>query len=236
MKNLIVFGLFVLAMVLVQFVQAQTQTVDEIVDKYINALGGKEKMIALKTVKMEGSLSTQGIDITLTNTRSHGIGMRVDFEAMGTSNYRVANTTKGSVFMPAMGMTAPDDMPEDQFKSAINQMDLQGALCNYKEKGTSIELIGKEMVEGAEANNLKVTFKNGVITNYYIDSKTSRLVKSSSRQSMNGQEMDVVTSYADYRQNGDGYWFPYSTTNQQGTIVYDKIQTNIPVDESIYKN
>ncbi|MEP7166201.1 MAG: hypothetical protein ABI741_15980 [Ferruginibacter sp.] len=234
MKNLIIFGLFVIAMVMVQF--AQAQTVDEIVDKYIAALGGKEKLMALKTIKMEGSLSTQGIDITLTSTRSHGIGMRVDFEAMGSSNYRVANTTKGAVFTPIMGMASPEDMPDDQFKSAINQMDLQGAFVNYKEKGTTIVLVGKETVEGSEAYNLKVTFKNGIVTNYYIDAKNSRIVKTTGKQNMNGQEMDVSTTYSDYKQNADGYWFPYSTTNMQGTIVYDKIQTNIPVDESIYKN
>ena len=86
------------------------------------------------------------------------------------------------------------------------------------------------------AYNLKVTFKNGIITNYYIDSKTSRIVKTTGKQNMNGQEMDVTTTYTDYKQNADGYWFPYSTTNMQGTITYDKIQTNITVDESIYKN
>lgn len=234
MKNLIIFGLFVIAMVLVQF--AQGQTVDEIVDKYVAAMGGKEKLAALKTIKMEGSMSTQGIDITIVGTRSHGIGMRMDIEAMGSSNYRVMNTTKGSVFMPVMGMSAPEDMPEDQFKSGMNQLDLQGALCNYKEKGTTIELAGKEMVEGSEAYNLKVIFKNGVTTNYFIDSKTSRIVKSSSKQNNNGEETDVVTTYADFKQNADGYWFPYSSTNQQGTITYEKILTNIPVDESIYKN
>ena len=221
-------------MVLVQF--AQAQTVDEIVDKYIASQGGKEKIASLKTIKMEGSLSTQGIDVTITSTRSHGIGMRIDFEAMGTSNYRVANATKGSMFMPVMGMSAPDDMPEDQYKSAVNQMDLQGAFYNYKEKGITIELVGKETVAGSEASNLKVTYKNGVITNYFIDSKTGRIVKTLAKQSNNGQEMDVETTYTDYKQNADGYWFPYSTTNTQGTITYEKITTNMPVDESIYKN
>lgn len=234
MKNLIIFGLFVIAMVLVQF--AQAQTVDEVVDKYIAAMGGKEKLASLKTIKMEGTMSTQGIDITITSTRSHGIGMRMDIEAMGSSNYRVMNTTKGSVFMPVMGMSAPEDMPEDQFKSGMNQLDLQGTLYNYKEKGTTVELVGKETLEGAEAYNLKITYKNGVITNFFIDSKTSRHIKSASKQNVNGEEMDVATTFSDYKQNADGYWFPYTATSQQGTIIYDKITTNAPVDENIYKN
>jgi len=234
MKNLIIFGFFVMALIMVQF--AQAQTVDEVVDKYIAAMGGKEKLVSLKTVKMEGTMSIQGTDLTITNTRSHGIGIRLDIEVMGTSNYQVANTTKGSAFWPARGMSDPEDMPADQLKSAQNQMDLQGALCNYKEKGTTVELLGKETVDGVEAYKLKVLYKNGVESTYFIDVKNSRLVKTSGKMSMNGQEMDVVTTYSDYKQNADGYWFAYAVTTAQGTITYDKISTNIPVDESLFKN
>jgi len=234
MKNLIIFGLFVMAMIFVQF--AQAQTVDEIVDKNIAAMGGKEKLMTLKTIKMEGSMSTQGFDIPITNTRSNGVGIRLDLEINGTSNYQVANTTKGARFFPIQGMDAPQDMEADQFKSAQNQMDLQGVFCNYKDKGTKIELLGKETVDGAETNKLKVTFKNGIVTNYFIDTKTNRVVKTTGMLNVNGQDMEIVTTYGDYKQNADGYWFAYSVTTQQGTINYEKISTNIPVDESIYKN
>ena len=234
MKNLMIFGLFVMAMIFVQF--AQAQTLDEILDKNIAAMGGKEKLMSLNTIKMEGSMSTQGVDLTITSTRSHLAGMRLDIEAMGTSNYQVMNTTKGSAFWPIRGMDAPEDMSADQFKAGQNQLDLHGTFYNYKDKGTTVELIGKENVDGAETNKLKVTFKNGIVSNYFIDTKTNRVVKTSGMMNVNGQDMEVSTSYGDYKQNADGYWFAYSITTQQGTIVYDKITTNMPVDESIYKN
>lgn len=223
-----------MAMVFVQF--AHAQTADEVVDKYIAALGGKEKLMSLKTIKMEGSMSTQGVDLTIVNTRSHMVGTRMDIEVMGTQNYQVANPTKGSSFWPVRGMDAPEEMPAEQFKSAVNQLDVQGALCNYKEKGTTVELIGKETVDGAETNKLKITYKNGVVINYFIDTKTNRLVKTAGTMNVNGQDMEVSTGYGDYKQNADGYWFAYSVTNMQGTITYEKISTNIPVDESIFKN
>lgn len=234
MKNLVIFGMFIMAMVLVQF--AQAQTVDEIVEKYITALGGKEKLTSLKTVKMEGTMTVQGYDLTITTTKSHMIGVRTDIEVMGTSNYQVANATKGSTFFPVRGQTEPEEMDPDMLKSSQNQMDLQGALCNYKDKGTTVELLGKETVDGSEAYKLKVSYKNGVVSTYYIDSKTSRIVKTEGKLKINGEEQNIVTTYSDYKQNADGYWFPYSVTNAQGTITYDKISTNITVDENIYKN
>ncbi len=234
MKNLAILGLFIMAMILVQF--AHAQTADEVVDKYIAALGGKEKLMSLKTVKMEGSMSVQGTDLTITATRSHMVGMRMDIEVMGMSNYQVANTTKGASFWPVQGMDAPVDMEPEQYKSVSNQLDLHGALCNYKEKGHTVELLGSEKVDGNDAHKLKVTFKNGVVSNYFIDAKTGRLLKTTGMAKVQGEEMEVSSTYSDYKQNADGYWFAYSVTQMQGTIVYDKISTNIPVDESIFKN
>jgi hypothetical protein len=234
MRNLMIFGMFIIAMILVQFTQAQT--VDEVVDKYVAALGGKEKLAALKTIKMEGTMSVQGNDLAITSTRMHNVGIRMDIDVAGMSNYQVANRTKGSAFWPVRGQTEPQDMEPEQFRSAQNQMDVQGALFNYKEKGTRVELMGKETVDGAEAYNLKVTFKNGLVSNYYVDTKTSRLAKTSSKIMSNGQEVEQSSSFSDYKQNADGYWFAYSITTSQGTVVYDKISTNIPVDESLFKN
>ncbi len=48
--------------------------------------------------------------------------------------------------------------------------------------------------------------------------------------------MEVQNIYSDYKQNADGYWFPYSMTNAQGTITFDKIETNIDVKENIFSN
>lgn len=216
------------------FVSAQS--VDEVISKNIEAMGGKDKIGALKSIKMTGSMNVQGTDISLTLVKLHMIGMRMDIEAMGTSNYRIANNTKGWIFMPVMGMAAPKEMDTDEFNTSINQMDIQGNLFNYKEKGTVVELSGKEMVEGSEAYKIKATFKNGQSTNYFIDTKTNRIVKTTAKRMVNGKEMDIETTFSNYKQNADGYWFSYSSTNSQGTIVMDKIETNIPVDENIFKN
>ncbi len=233
MKKLVVLGFCLSVMLVTQ--SANAQSVDDIVTKYMDAYGGKDKLISLKTVKMEGSMNVQGADLTITSTKSHMVGSRLDIEVMGTSNYQIVNATKGSSFWPIRQMTDPADMEEAQYKSAYNQLDLQGALVNYKEKGSQVDYVGTEKVDGADAYKLKITFKNGVASNYFIDTKTNRLVKMVAKQSVNGKEMEMETSYGDYKQNADGYWFPYTVTTMQGTIYYDKITTNLAVDESLFK-
>src|SRR5262245_12047596 len=121
MKNLIIFGMFILALVFVQF--AQAQTADEVVNKYIDALGGKEKLSSLKSVRLTGNMNVQGNDIGITVTKLHMKGMRMDISVMGTDNYQIVTPGKGVSFMPIQGMASPTDMSEEQVKAAQSQLD-----------------------------------------------------------------------------------------------------------------
>ncbi|MBC7937316.1 MAG: DUF4292 domain-containing protein [Rhizobacter sp.] len=211
------------------------QTADEIVAKNITAMGGAEKLASLKSVKMEGSLSTQGIDIPVTLTKVHLKGMRMDLEIMGTANYQLANETKGWVFMPIQQMDAPQEMTADQLKSTKSQMDIQGSLFNYKEKGYTVEYVSTEKLSGGDAYKLKVV-KNGETSFYFIDTQTNLLVKTTATREVNGQSMDLETVYTDYKKNADGFLFAYTNNTTQGNIVFDKISTNVAVDEKIFTN
>lgn len=227
---------FLIAVIALTSVHVSAQTVDEIVAKNLESMGGKDKLAALKTIKMTGGMTANGTDISLTSVKLHQVGMRMDLDIMGTSNYQLINNKSGWAFFPVMGMTEPKEMEAAQYKSGVNQLDAQGALFNYKDKGTTIESLGKEMVDGSEAYKLKVTYKNGHSATFFIDAKTNRHVKSISKTFANGQEMDMETTFADFKQNVDGYWFPFSITNAQGTITIDKIETNVPVSEDLFKN
>ena len=213
------------------------QTADEIIAKNVEAMGGAAKLSALTSVKKSGNLSTQGMDIPIVMTTAHQKGMRLDVEVMGTSNYQIITPEKGFMFFPIQQMTEPKDLDAETVKSAQSQLDLQGPLFNYKEKGNVIEYVSTEKVEGADAYKLKLTGKSGKTSYYFIDTKTNRVVKiSGTTKGPDGQEMDVDTVFSDYKQTADGYWFAYSTSTPQGPIVFDKIETNVKVDENIFKN
>ncbi len=234
MKNLFAVGLFILMLVLVQF--AQAQTVDEVINKYIDAIGGKEKMLALKTIKMDGSLSVQGIDVSVVTTVSHGVGSRNDISVPGMGEgYQIMTPTKGWNFMPFQGQASPEEVTEEQVKAGQNMLDLQSPLLNYKEKGHAVELLGKEKTEGADCYKLKLTSKNGRVTTIYIDAVTYYRIKTVGTVKMNGTDTEIETVYSDFKKTPEGYVFAYAQTSPRGTITYGAIEINKPVDESIFK-
>ena len=132
-------------------------------------------------------------------------------------------------------MTEPKEMDAEMVKGMQSSLDIQGQLFNYKEKGSTVELIGKENVEGEECYNIKLTNKTGNVTSYFISTKTHFKIKTSGKSNINGTETELTNTYSNYKQNADGYWFPYTSTNAQGTTDFSKIDTNIAVDESIFK-
>ena len=214
---------------------ASAQTADDIVAKYVTAMGGAEKLSSLKTVKMEGNMSTQGIDIALTVTKKQLAGMRLDLDIMGTSNFQMATPEKGWIFMPIMQQAEPKEMDAAQLKSVQSQLDIQGSLFNYKEKGFSLESLGTEKVDGKDAYKLKLV-KDGKDAFYFVDAITGLLLKVVTKAMAQGAEIEVQNVYTDYKKNEDGYMFPYTSTNEQGVITFDKISTNVPVDDKIFTN
>lgn len=233
MKNLMIFGIFIICLVAAQFTFAQTT--DEVVDKYVVALGGKEKMLELKTVKMIGALSVQGADVALTINRKHMVGARTDISVMGTENFQLTTPDKSWSYMPVQGQSSPEEVSDEQHKSMVGSLDLQGALVNYKEKGNTVELKGKETVNGTECYKLIINTKNGKTLTYFIDVKTDRLLKAISKSMRNGEEMEIETTFSDYRQTKEGYWFAYAMTTVQGDVSYSSIETNVAIDDSIFK-
>ncbi len=213
------------------------QTADEIIAKNVEAMGGVSKIASLKTVKKSGSLSMQGMDIPMVFTVSQMKGFRVDVEVMGTSNYQIVTPEKAFMFFPVQQMTEPKEMDAETVKGMQSALDIQGALVNYKEKGSSVEFAGNEKVDGADTYKLKVTSKSGKTAFYFIDVKSNRLTKTTAKAAgPDGVEMNVETTYSNYKQNADGYWFAYGTTTPQGPVVFDKIESNVAVDENIFKN
>lgn len=211
------------------------QTADEIVAKYVAAMGGAEKLNSINSVQMEGSISVQGMDIPITLTTLSKKGSRMDIDVMGQTGYRMANTTKGWRFFPFQGDTEPVELSEEEFKTGKDQMDLTDKLLHAKEIGNKIEYAGKEDVDGASAYKLQITKPSGEVTYTLIDEKTSFAVRKISKTNMGGTETESISTFKDFKQTPEGYWFPYTIdSNVQGTVSFSKITVNGQVDEKIF--
>ena len=58
--------------------------------------------------------------------------------------------------------------------------DFDSVLLDYKAKGTTIELVGTEPINGKPAYHLKITKKSGLVQHYYLDVDTGLEVRTAS--------------------------------------------------------
>lgn len=235
MKKIKAVTFFICALLFAQFVYGQT--LNEIVAKHVAAMGGREKIISLSTLLMAGTFQATGdtVLIPVTTTKKHMMGSRIDIEANKTNNYQIITPTNGWIFTPVQGDKEPRPLIEDQFKAGQVQLDLHGPFINTEQKGYKIEMAGTEIVDGVICNKLKVTAPNKNVTIYSIDSKSNFIVKASTKMFQFGALEDVITTYGDYKQNENGFWFAYSNVTPRGKTHYDKIVTNVPVNVNIFK-
>ncbi|RYF72061.1 MAG: outer membrane lipoprotein-sorting protein [Cytophagaceae bacterium] len=216
---------------------AYAQTVDELVDKHVAALGGMDKLSAVKSVVTDRSLSVQGMEIPSVTTVLVGKAMRSESTVMGNSMVQVVNGTTGWMIRPAMmgGTGDPEDMDAATLKQSLSQLYPFGTLVGYKDNGTKVELVGKEQVDKKDVYHLKVTPKDGPTIDEYLDASTYLVSKV--KTSMNGQEGEIL--FSDYKEV-NGVKFPNTMEivgGQMGSISFNtnKVTVNGPVDEAIFK-
>lgn len=217
-------------------ISSYAQTVDEIVDKHIAAIGGLDKIKGVNTLVIERTLSVQNMEIPSKTTMMVGKALRTESSVMGNSMVQVVDGTTGWMIRPAMmgGTGDPEDMPAEMVKQQVGQLDPFGPLVNYKEKGNKVELVGKEKVEKDDAYHLKITTKDGQTMDEFIDAKTYMLTKL--KTSMQGQEGEIT--FSDYKDvDGIKMANTMDITGAMGsvTMITNKVSVNSKVDDAIFK-
>jgi len=213
----------------------QAQTVDDVVNKYVQALGGADKMRSMQSSVAEGTMTLQGMDIPLKVSTIHKKGVRVEFDVMGTNNITVMTPTSGWMLMPINNQTEPVDADAASVKEAAIDMDLTGELLDYKAKGNQVKLAGKETQEGQELYKISLTRKDGSGSDYFLDANSYHVAKRVTKKSVQGQEVEVTELFSNYKKSAEG--FVYAETTEQMPLGmkmnFSKMQINSGVDEKI---
>jgi hypothetical protein len=211
------------------------QTAEEIVAKHIDAIGGAEAWKKVNSVKMEGTMQVQGAELAVTITVLNGKGARQDLSIMGMTGYQIVTPTEGWNYMPFQGQTTPEAMTAEDLAESQDDLDAQGNLIDYAAKGHTVELMGKDDVDGTECFKLKITKKGGKSETIFVDPKSYLILRSVELRKANGQEIEVATNYSNYEKLPEGIIVPKSMTLPFGELIISKITINGDVDETAFK-
>jgi len=223
---------FFIGIALLGITGLHAQTADDIVNKYITAVGGKDAIASVKSLVTESTMLVMGADASSTTTVLVGKGYKNESEFNGTKMVQCYSTNGGWILNPMMGAPTPTALPAEQAKAGQLQMQLD-PLANYAANGYKIELLGHDSAD----YKIHMT-GSGVNATYSINMKTYLSDKVVTKVSANGQDAETTITFSDYRKTDFGMMFPFAMTLDLPqisiSITVKKVTANSTIDPAIF--
>lgn len=217
---------------------APSPTADVIVAGYVKARGGLKKLRSLQTLRLEGRVNSgAGRDGLVTREIRRGGRIRFEFTVQGVTGVFASDGQHGWKVSPFDGEMGPQPLPDEVVMDAGEQADIDGPLVDWKSKGHQIELVGREVVDGRETYELKLTLKSGRVLFTYLDVKSMYLIRTESTRLVRGRPVRIETTFGDYRKTG-GILFPRlvevraAGRPQVLRLMVDRVEVNPPLSEA----
>ncbi len=165
---------------------------------------------------------------------------RVEVVYQGQTAVQVYDGSHGWKLRPFLGRREVEPFTEEEMRQASLQSDLDGLLIDCERKGSRVELMGVEPVEGREAFKLQVTLPDGQVRHVWVDKETYLDVKVDGSRKMDGRPRFVFTVFRDFR-TVDGLVIPHvmetsvEGLNDSEKIRVERVAVNPPLDDSRFE-
>lgn len=183
-------------------VRAQTPTAAQIIDKYVVAIGGKDAISALKSMRQMGTMEMPAMGLTMDMDVSAAApnkrAMKMSIPGMG----EMVQGFDGTTAWASDPMQGPRVLKDKELTAVLETADFTAEMLKDASKYKSIEVLGQEAFEGTPAWKLKFTRPSGnTITEFYaIDS--GLLIGQIASQVTPQGEIEARTVMSEYQQFG----------------------------------
>jgi outer membrane lipoprotein-sorting protein len=224
---------------LMGLISAKAQTADEIVNKWMDAMGGRDKLSSMQTVYTENEINIMNNIAPGKTYIVNGKGFKSETDFNGQKVIDCYTVNNGWSINPLAGQNAAATMPAVQIKLGQLQLDAAGPLFNYAAKGSKAELLGKELLKGTSVYKLKLTTSAGLEVTFFINDTSYYILKEVTKMNAEGQDIEITVVNSDYRKTENGFIMPFSTEltlpGLTATINNRKIEINKEIDPAIFE-
>jgi outer membrane lipoprotein-sorting protein len=215
-------------------------TAEQIVEKHVAAIGGVEKLNAIHTLLVTGKASILGqTEAPLVIQVMRPNRMRLEITYQGKKVVQAFDGTTAWTINPLVD-PEPRESTDDDTRAAQESSDfIGGNLVDYKSKGNTIELVGREEIDGVAVYKLKITKPSGAAEFDYLDAKSFLPVKTEGQRIQFGQQILYESHIANYKPV-EGVLMPFSVRQLVNgrlamEITIEKMDANVPVDEAVFR-
>lgn len=216
------------------------QDVQKVLDKMIEAQGGRKAIQAAQDTTMTGTMELipMGLTGSFTRYQKEPDKFRQDIEVMGMVITQAYDGKTAWMINPQTG--AAEELPEAMAKSMVRESQGNDALLDPAKVGITYKLLPNETVNGVSYVVLQQVMKDGYASTLLLDPKTY-LPAITRGKSMNqaGAEVDSETTLSDYRKVGDLMVPHQISVKQEGTdyvrLAISKVTYNTGLQDSFFQ-
>lgn len=239
--------LLVLLTLVPQASSPSAQNEQAVIEKHLAALGGREALAKLTSRKSTGkvTLTTPAgpvsgpIELLLKAPNKSHLQMTLDLAPLGGPGMlNLEQRFDGTTGYAINSMQGAAEVSGKQLDNMRNNV-FPTPLVGYKDRGTRIEVLPNEKVDGKDAIVLLVTPTTGPPVRMFLDAETYLLTRfvSTTSAPQQGGDIEQTTDVSDYRVV-DGVKVPFRvvTTNpmQTVTIALEKVEHNVAIDDAMF--
>lgn len=224
---------------------SSAQTADEVIEKTLTALGGREALGKLSSRAMSGAItvSTPGGDISgkievwnQSPNKSRTL-ISLDLSSLGAGNVTVDQRFDGTSGITMDSMRGNSDITGSQLENMRNNA-FPSPLLTYKDRDSKVELSGRQKVGDRDTFLLVFTPKTGPVTRQFVDAESYLPVRAIvTLETPEAGPLEQTTDFSDFR-DVDGVKVPFaikgSSAVQNISITVAKVEHNVKIDPALF--
>ena len=214
------------------------QTADKVIEKYIKAIGGYDNIKKINTLRFTGNVKVHGFELPLMVTFKRPNKIRIEITFQDISQVQAYDGSVGWKTDLMTGGKIAKKMNKSEEEEIQSGADFEGAIIDYKKKGSTAKLFGKEKTDSVETYKIGIINSSGDTSFYYIDTKDNLIVK---RSKIKQESKLMVNTYINSYISSDNLKFPsemkviIEESEDIQEIKFDKAEVNIEIDDAIFK-
>lgn len=225
-----------------------TPSADEILERNFAALGGKEKIRALRTLSFEGTDQAGGQSVPVKVYWKRPDRLRIEAPEQGLDKVQAFDGENAWSTYPGLPGFQPERLEGAARDAFRDQADLvEGPTFGYAAKGHRIELLGKEKLADGEAWRLQLTLASGEVRTLWFDCASDLQVREERTQTQGERVLDTEMTLSDFRPAG-GILFAHrvetrfrvavggapAAFGEPSVFIIEKIATDSELPDSLF--
>lgn len=198
-------------------------TAEKVIERYLSAIGGREKLTAIRTLQLISEAEVQGMTIAIAQVIDKDKGIAVQRIQLGPQTLSSVRITREQVTATVQGQTM--DLPPEAANAYIGLLDIFPELT-YAEQRVRLELDGITTVNDEDAYKVKVIKDNSTSVDYF---SVATGLKLKSESPISGES--TINGYGDY----EGIKLPAAVTiaNQMMPVPVKAVTKSVVINATL---